>query len=111
MKSLLEKNKEFILFLNGLSSSERRNILSHLGGEYINTIAEIFHNFLRQNLTKDPSIIKKVKSYRDHIKKVSFKTVPLHQKKRILQSKQGGAILSVLLPLAASLITSLISTR
>ena len=111
MKSLLEKNKEFTLFLNQLHSSERRKILVHLGGEYINTIAEIFRNFLRLNLTRDPSVIRKVKLYRDHIKEVALKTVPLHQKKRILQSKQGGAILSVLLPLAASLITSLFTAR
>lgn len=111
MKSLLEKNKEFIIFLNRLQSCDRRKILSHLGGEYINTIAEIFQNFLQQNLTRDPSIIKKVKSHSKQVKLVTLKSLPIYQKKKILQSKQGGALLSLLLPLATSLITGLINRK
>ena len=111
MKSLLEKNKEFILFLNNLSKAERQKILSTVCGKYINTIAEIFQNFLKLQLTRDPNIIRKVKSYKKEIKFISQKKSPIYQKKKILQSKKGGAILSILLPLAASVITSLIGSR
>ena len=107
-RSLLEKNKDFILFLNKLSPNERTKILQNLGSSYINTISEIFSNFLLQNLTQDQGVIKKTKQYKKEVRVVSKKKAPLYLKKQILKTKKGGAILSVLLPLAASLITSLI---
>ena len=107
-KSLLEKNKDFILFLNKLSPNERVKILQNLGSPYINTISEIFSNFLLQNLTQDHRVIKKAQRFKKEVRTVSKKKAPLHLRKQILKSKKGGAILSVLLPLAASLITSLI---
>lgn len=109
--SLLEKNKEFILFLNKLSKKERSKILQNLGSPYINTISEIFSNFLLQNLTQNHSVIKKVKQYKNEVRAISKKKAALHLKKKILTGRKGGAILSVLLPLAASLITSLISRK
>lgn len=108
-KSLLERNKDFILFLNNLSTSNRKKVLNSLGGEYIKTISEIFLNFLKQNLTTDTQIITKVKKYKSEVRKVSAKSTPVKLKKKILQTKKGGAILSILLPLAASLITGLIN--
>ena len=53
---------------------------------------------------KGKTLIKEIKS-------ISLKTTPLYKKKKILQSRSGGAILSVLIPLAASLIGSLISRK
>ena len=55
--------------------------------------------------------MKKVKPSQKEIKTISYKTTPLYKKKKILQSRSGGAILSVLLPLAASLIGFLITRR
>ena len=111
MKSLLEQNKEFIIFLNKLSKSERNRLLGVLGTKYINTISEIFHNFLKQNLTSDTSVIKRVKPYKNEIRAISRKRLPIYKKRVLLQSKKGGSILSVLLPIASSLITSLFSRR
>lgn len=111
MKSLLEKNKDFIIFLNKLNKKERQQILGNLGGEYIKTISEIFSNFLKNNLTTNIKHIKKVKLYKNEVKYIAKKKTPLFKKKKLLASKRGGAILSVLLPLAASLITGLISRR
>ena len=107
-KSLLEKNKEFILFLNSLSPTERSKILKNLGSQYINTICEIFSNFLKQNLTTCPKTISKVKKYKNYIRNLTRKRHSLSLKRKHIASKKGGAILSVLLPLAASLIGSLI---
>ena len=106
--SLLEKNKEFILFLNKLPQGQRNKILQTLGGEYIHTISEIFSNFLLSNLTSDPNTIKRVKKYKKEVRLIAGKRAPLYLKKKHLSSKKGGAILSVLLPLAAGLISSLI---
>ena len=109
MKSLLERNKEFIIFLNKLEPRIRRIILGNLGSEYINTIAEIYRNFLQQNLTIVPAIIKKVHPHRERVRRICLKSIPLYRKKEILQSKDGGFVLNLLLPLAASLVTSLIA--
>ena len=111
MKTRLEGNNHFILFLNSLHPSDRRKIISQLSGEYINTIVEIFSNFLKRGLTTDPNIIVKVKPHSRIVKNLTLRKVPLYQKKKILQGKQGGALLSLLLPIAASLITGLISGR
>lgn len=109
--SLIEQNKDFILFLNKLNGKDRKKVLSVLGGNYIKTISEIFLNFLKQNLTTDGGIIKKIFKYKKEVRKVSTKSVPVSKKREILKGRKGGAILSVLLPLAASIVTSLIARK
>ena len=107
-KSLTDQNKEFVLFLSRLTTQDRNRIIDVLGGQYINTISEIFQNFLKKNLTQDLNDIRKLVGYRKEVREIALKKTPIHIKKRILQSRKGGAILSVLLPLAAGLITSLL---
>ena len=103
---MIDKNKEFILFLSGVSAHDRARIVAALSGEYINTISEIFKNFLGRNLTHDQDDIKRLVKYRREVRQVARKKTPLREKKKILLSRKGGAILSVLLPLAAGLISS-----
>lgn len=109
MKPYLIKQKEFFNFFNNLSPKSKADLIPVLNKEQLNTISEICKNFLKRNLSEDPKVIRKVKTARSEIKSLSLKKTPLYKKKRILQTRQGGAILSVLLPLAASLITSLFS--
>ena len=106
-RSLIDRNKEFVLFISRLSAKDRRKIINVLGSEHINTISEIFQNFLKKNLTQDLGEIKKLTRYRQEVREIALKKIPLHRKKKILQTRKGGAILSVLLPLAAGLISSL----
>ena len=111
MKPLIVKYKDFLNFFVKLSPKNKQHIIPNLKREQINTISEVCKNFLNHNLTRNPKIIRKVKGSKNEIKSISLKSTPLYQKKKILQSRQGGAILSVLLPLAASLITSIISRK
>ena len=111
MKPYIVKNKEFLRFFTQLSPKNKQNIIPALKKEQINTISEICKNFLKRNLTQDPKIILKLKPAKKEIKSISLKLIPLYKKKKILQSRRGGAILSVLLPLAATLITSLITRK
>ena len=104
-KSLIDKNREFVIFLSLVPARERGKIIAVLGGRYINTISEIFQNFLKKNLTQDISDIRKLTRYRQEVREVALRRNPLYKRKRILRSRKGGAILSVLLPLAASLIS------
>ena len=81
-----------------------------LNKDQLNTISEICKNFLKKKINNLPQN-NKVKPSQKEIKSISLKTTPLYKKKKIIQSRAGGAILSVLLPLAASLIGSLITRR
>ena len=111
MKPYIVKNKDFLKFFTQLPPKNKRYYIPGLKKDHLNTISEVCKNFLNRNLTTNPKIISKVKPSKQAIKVVSLKSTPLYKKKQILQSKRGGAILSVLLPLAASLITSLISKK
>ena len=111
MKPYIIKHKEFLKFFAKLPPKSKSQLIPTLNKEQLNTISEICKNFLNRKLTQDPKIVRKVKSAEKEIKTVSLKSIPLYKKKKILKTRQGGAILSVLLPLAASLITSLITKK
>ena len=111
MKPYIVKHKEFLDFFVNLPSKSKRHLIPALNRGQVNTISEICKNFLNHTLTSDPKIIKKVKPAKKEINVVSLKKTPLYKKKKILQSRKGGAILSVLLPLAASLFTSLFTRK
>lgn len=104
---LIRKNKNFILFISGLSPSERSKVIPILNGGLVATLSEIFRNFLCGNLTQDKKFIKHLRNCRREIHLVSLKTTSISKKKNILKSRKGGAILSALLPIAASLVGSL----
>ena len=111
MTPYVVKNKEFLEFFCNLSPRGQRKLIPILARDQLNTISEICKNFLRRNLTEDRDIIKKVKPSQKEIKSVALKTTPLYQKKKILRTRRGGAILSILLPLAASIVTSLLTKK
>ena len=111
MKPYVVQNKEFIDFFCKLSPQRKKKLIPILSRDQITTISEVCKNFLRRNLTEKPEIIKKVKRAQKEIKTIALKTTPLYQKKKILQTRRGGAILSVLLPLAASIVTSLLARK
>ena len=112
MKPYIIKNNEFLKYFSNLPQKNKIHLIPTLNRGQLNTISEICKNFLRKNLTTCPKIIKKkVKPSQKEIKAISLKTTPLYKKKKNLQSRSGGAILSILLPLAASLIGSLITRR
>ena len=107
MSPLAEQHLEFIQFLSKLSPHMRRKLISSLSGCHINTLSEILKNFLLKNITQDPNIIKQLKRYKKQIREVAQNKTPIYKKKQILKSKKGGAILSILLPVATALISSL----
>ena len=106
---LLKRHGDIILFLQRLNPRQRAKFISSLSKTHIDTISELFSNFLRGNLTRDPRVVKKVKKFGKEIKAVACKRTGVKSKKHILSKPKGGAILSVLLPLAASLISGLVA--
>lgn len=108
-KPLIEIHKDFLLFLTSLGPRQRKKLLSILRKKQIDSISEIFANFLKSNLTQDTTIIQKLKKYRKEILSVARKRTPVQQKLKILSSKRGGFILSTLLPIASALISNLLA--
>ena len=106
---LVKKYREFLFLLTKLSTELRNKLIKDLKGCHINCLAEIFNNFLNKRLTTDPKIILKLKKFQTEINKVARKRTPIYIKKRVLLSKRGGSILSILLPIAANLVSSLTS--
>ena len=111
MKPYIVRNKEFIKFFCQLSPSSKCRLITNLDKNHIDTISEICKNFLENNLTQNPKVIQKLRNSRNDIRSLSLKKTALYKKKKILQSRRGGAILSILLPLAASLISSIFTRR
>ena len=114
MKPYIVKNNEFLRYFSKLPSQKQKHLIPTLNTNQLNTISEICKNFLKKNLTTCPKTIQQVKPSQKQIKAIALKKKkkkPLYKKKKILQSRSDGAILSVLLPLAASLIGSLITKR
>ena len=109
MKPYVIQNKEFIDFFGKLSPRKKQKLIPILSKNQVNTISEVCKKFLKRNLTEDPNVIKKLRRSQKEIKTIALKTIPLYKKKKILQTRKGGAILSVLLPLAASIVTSLLT--
>ena len=108
-KPLLLQNKEFIIFLNGLPAEKRKKIIDHLQRKQINSISEICSNFLKKRLTLSKDTIKKASKYKKELRKIALKATPIKKKIKILASNRGGGLLSILLPAAVSLISSLIA--
>ena len=107
MTSLSHQNNDFIKFLSKLPPQMRQKLLSSLTSTHINTISEIFNNFLLKNLTQDSKVIKRLQKYKNQITEVSRKKTPIYKRKKILKSRKGGAILNILLPIAAAVVSSL----
>ena len=111
MKPYIIKNNEFLKYFSKLPQKNKIHLIPTLNRDQLNTISEICKNLKKKNLTTCTKIIRKVKPSQMEIKAIALKKTPLYKKKKILQSRSGGAILSLLLPLAASLIGSLITKR
>ena len=105
---LVVQNKHFLNFFSRLSPAKRKRLVSSLVKPHVHTISEICHNFLKNNVPCNPSQLKKLKTCRKEIHNLASKRLPLYKKKTLMKSRRGGALLSVLLPLAFAAISSLI---
>ena len=78
MSSLAEQNIEFIQFLNKLSPDKRTKLIYSLSSCHINTLSEIFKNFLLKNITTDRDTIKRLKPYKREVREVAQKKKHLY---------------------------------
>ena len=107
-KSLISHHREFIKFLKDIHPSSRKKILANCHKNEIDCLSEIFANFLKKILTTNKKIINSLRPHKAVIRHIALKKTPLKKKKKILTSNIGGSILSLLLPLATSLLGGLL---
>lgn len=107
-KPLIVIYKDLLTLLSKLNKDKRKKFISLLKKREIDSISEIFNNFLNKRLTTDPRHINRLKPFSQQITAVARKKTATGLKKKILSSLKGGNILAVLLPLAVNLIGKLI---
>ena len=118
MRTKQDKNKpisllncKFIQFLKNKNEKEIRSIVKNLPQPLINVLSEITLNCLSGNITNNKNKIKILKPYSSVMKAVAYRKNSYKRRKSLLATKKGVGFLSILLPLAASVIGSLASPK
>ena len=95
--------------LKSKDETQIKKIVKSFPNHIINAISEVISNGICGNLPLNKSDIEKLKPFRRLMKSLSNKTVKVGERKKLMISKKGGSLLSIIIPLAATAITSLIS--
>ena len=106
----LYKRKDYLsLFANSAKKTKRRNALINLADTCeIKAIAEIVDNILKGNIPLTREQVAKLKKHKKHLRQIAKRKVATKTKKKLL--KQTGGFLSTLIPVALSMLASLIPT-
>ena len=100
---------EFILFLKSKDENKIKEIVKNLPNEVINALSEVILNGFCGNIPLNVKDIEKLKPFRKLMHLLSKKSVSVRHRKKLMCTKSGGSLLSILIPLAASVIGSLIT--
>lgn len=92
-----------------LKSKSKKKILKHCPNCTIKYLCECALNLLQGNVPLTKSQKRKLTPYKQSVRKLANKKVPLYKKRKLLQSQRGEGLLSILLPAAISVITTLIN--
>ena len=108
--SLCQNNISFLSYIHSLPIKKRNKILKTTAtSNEINSIIEIFINFINNGLKCKKKFIQSVKKYSNYFHKLIKKTLPIKQKRQLLTSKKGGFILQGILSLALPILKQLFS--
>ena len=105
------QNAHFLKFFSKIGSSRRSRLIPSLNKPHVQSISEVCENFLKSNVPCTLCELKKLYPYREELRTLSSKKLSLKKKKNLMTTRRGGALLSVLLPLAIGAITTLLSNR
>ena len=98
---------DFILFLKSKHENKIKEIVKNLPVAFINALSEIMCG----NIPLNKSDIEKLKPFRKLMQSLSNKSNSGSSRKKLMISKKGGSLLSIILPLAAATISRLISQK
>ena len=107
-ESLCKKHIHFLSYVNSLSNIKRKKIIQNISTkEEINSILEVFINFMNKNISCKKKIIKSIVKHKNYFNRLIKKSNSVKNKKRMLNSKIGGFLLQTILGLAIPLLTNL----
>ena len=106
--SLVVKEFPFLEFLSNLGPGPRKRILREVQRPQLECLSEILHNFLIGRVTRDPSVLNKLRAHKHYIRTIAHKKTTLKTKRQLLSSKKGGSILGILLPLALNVVRGIL---
>lgn len=101
------RRRDFLSLLDGTKSSADRNKLIDVANrECIEALCEILLNVIRGELVIPPSLLLKLKRQKSKVRELTKKSTSLQRKRHLL--KQSGGFLPALIPMALSVLGSLV---
>ena len=89
-ESKCKRNILFLKYLNSLDSKRRRKLIAICDKKEIESIIEVFINFLHKNISCKNKFIKSVKKHSKKFNKIIKKNTPISYKRKFLSNKIGG---------------------
>ena len=103
--SFCKKNIGFLHYIHNLPLSKRKKIITKFASKSeINSIVEVFWNFLNSKIHCQKNIIKALSNKKTYFNQIINKKNSIAFKRKKLTSKRGGFILQTLLGLALPVI-------
>ena len=98
----------FLRYLDTLTIKRRNILLSKIASDNeINTIIELFYNFLNYNIQCDKKTLNSLKKHSKYIKNIIKKSIPISKKRLLLISHKGRITLSKILKLALPILKNI----
>ncbi len=100
---MFTKRQALVLrLLHKTKPRERSAILAGVEDDIIKMLTEMTHNTLHGNVPLTRAQWQRLRKYKQMMRTLSSRSVPLHQKRSLLVKHQRGGFLPILLPLVAS---------
>lgn len=105
--SKCKNNLKFLEYLKTLSGNRRKKLLHYCSKGEIESIIEIFINFLNNNISCKIKFIKSIKKYSKKFDKIIKKKTPINYKRKFLSNKVGGFLLDKIIGFALPILKKL----
>ncbi len=99
MTKRVKRNKAKLCFLQTCSSKDRKYVIKSAKSDLINAIGDVALTTIKGGLSPSSKQRKILRGRMRTLKELASKQRSITQKKKILSSQQGGAILPILLGL------------
>ena len=109
MSAKLDELTPFVVTLSALKPKQRRVLLQCCGKSHIKAFEEVCLNIVKNTVDLSPQHLQICQRYRKPLKLLALRRYPVCAKKNILLQK--GGFFAAILPVLASVISSVIASR
>ena len=107
MSDRVERLMPYVITLKGLKPSKRKVLLDLMTKEQLRALEEVAVNIVKNTVTLSDDDARICRRWRRPLKLLALKRYPIKEKKQVLQ--QGGFI-GAILPILATVLSTLISS-